>query len=161
MLFRSSTPLEHYIDDNVWTDNGIVSYIGLADESLVFATSVGFLYRIVPGTSGPAAVEPLGWFHPDGPSYSSTLFALTGERYVAGVARRAGHAWEWVVHDLESGTATASPADFALEQPGIRDDLLLYGSATRDRFGEFYIAGQYLQAGGKKPILLRLKPQSR
>jgi len=157
----ASTPLEHYIDNNIWNDHGIVSLTGLSDESLVFTTSVGFLYRIVPGTDGPAAVEPLGWFHPEGTAYSPTLFALTGERYVAGLARRAGHPWDWVVHDLESGISTASPADFALEQPKIRDDLLLYGSATRDRFGDFYIAGRYVQSGAQKPILLRLKPQSR
>ena len=157
----SSTPLEHYVDNNVWNDHGIVSFIGLADESLVFTTSVGFLYRIVPGTNGPAAVEPLGWFHPDGTAYSPSLFTLTGEQYIAGLARRTGRPWEWVVHDLESGISTASPADFAQEQPKVRNDLLLYGSATRDQFGDFYIAGRYVQAGAQRPILLRLKPQSR
>ena len=157
----SSTPLEHYADNNVWNAHGIVSFVGLADESLIFATSVGFLYRIVPRTNGPAAVEPLGWFHPEGAAYSPTLFTYTGERYVAGVALRAGCPWEWVVYDLESGISTASPAEFAQEQPDVRNDLLLYGSATRDRFGDFYIAGRYVQAGAQRPILLRLKPQAK
>ncbi len=157
----AETPLKHYIDKNLRATHGIVGFTGLADESIVFTTSLGFLYRIIPGTEGPADVKPLGWFHPNGTAYSPSLFTFAGERYVTGVARRNGHAWEWVTHDLDTGLATARPADFARENPPGRKSLLLYGSATRDRSGDFYIAGRFVEANTKQPILVRLHAQSR
>ena len=158
----NETPIPNYL--KYLDDHGITSFTHTSNGSILFVTSVGYLYRITPpdGKGDRAAlVQPVGWFHPDGTAYSPSLFTLTGEQYVAGLARRTGRPWEWVVHNLESGLSTASPADFAQEQPKVRDNLLLYGSVTRDQFGDFYIAGRYVQAGAQRPILLRLKPQSR
>jgi hypothetical protein len=90
--------------------------------------------------------------HPDGPSYTASLFTWDGVAQVAGVGQRPGRPHEWLVFDLRRRTATRAPLDVA---PG--EGLLLYGSLTRDDGGGFWVAGRRRLPGHiYRPVLLRL-----
>lgn len=147
---QRETELAHYADGQTAAEaHGIVGFTPLADGGLAFVTGSGFLYRIAPG----GEVGPLGWMHPDGPSYTASLFTWDGIGHVAGVGIRPGGVHEWLVFDLARGQAARVP--FAVN-PGIM--LLLYGSATRDDAGGFWVAGRRkLPPRIYHPVLLRVQ----
>jgi len=126
--------------------HGIIGFAYLADGSIVFTTHIGYLYRIVPAAEGQATVTPIGYFHPDGAAYASSLFSLDGDRYLAGVTR-ARRTIEWVVYDLEKQRSIARSLNFDDPQT------LLYGSITRDDAGRMYIVGR---SGPGAPLLLQV-----
>lgn len=108
--------LANYYDSgiNFYKNHGISGLLYLRDESMVISTSMGFLYRITPRSSGPSHVEELGQFHPLSANYAPSLFTFAGERYVVGVSRnmrqkgtkrkkgekRDKRKHVWVVYDL-------------------------------------------------------------
>lgn len=143
------TPLAHYADGQSAHDaHGIVGFTQLADGGMAFVTGSGYLYR----TDAAGQVAPLGWMHPDGPSYTASLFTWDGVASVAGVGQRPGGRHEWLVFDLARRTATRAPLDI---DPG--EGLLLYGSLTRDDAGGFWLAGRRSLPGHTyRPLLLRL-----
>ena len=151
------TPLEHYVDNDRCSFRGITALSYLADGSIVFATSVGHLYRILPSANGPAEVVPLGWFHPEGGAYTAPLFALDGERLLAGVAQRRGRPHEWLTYDLKTGRSVAHPFELVGSDDQPRKGLALYGSITRDNFGACYVAGRYIEKGREVPPALRVE----
>lgn len=150
------TPLEFYGADPTFRSHGIIGFVSLADGSLVFATHRGYLYRIVPRDGQAADVTHVGWFHPQGPAYTPSLFTFSGERYLAGVGRVRGGDWEWLVYDLQTGQQTARPLDLAAAGLPSHNHLQLYGSVTRDDHGGFYVAGRGVVNDRRAPILLRL-----
>jgi hypothetical protein len=131
------TPLEHYMRPGDLLSHGIVGFQTLKNGDIVFATHMGFLYRVRPLEGAPAAVEPLGWFHPRGESYTPSMFSYGGERWLVGGTQ--ANPFEWVVFDLQSNASSASP----LPRSGGYQDLLLYGSETADDLGNFYLVGAY------------------
>lgn len=145
------TPIDHYTETRGDDSHGITGVQPLADRSLVFTTDQGFLYRVRPREEGRADVEELGWFHPLGKDYTSSLFTYDGKRYLTGLSSRPDRC-EWVVFDLEKGSSKAVPVSLPsyegqpLQQPG------LYGSATRDNRGNFYLGGTH--KGG--PVFIQL-----
>jgi hypothetical protein len=151
------TPLDHYAEpEKPSRSHGIISFTDLADGSVVFATHMGALYRITPRNGGPSAVEFIGWFDPFDRAYSPSLFTFAGTRFVVGLVRKSRHKsrlFQWVVYDLEAGGSKA--IDFPYTAPR----LLLYGSATRDNAGRFYIVGrrQSDQSDRLRPTLLRVE----
>lgn len=148
----AATPLEFYLGSESAEDNhGIVGLAHLADGRLLFTTHTGQLHVIEPQAGRAARVGAIGWFHPDGVSYAPSLFALEGDRVVAGVARR-GDRYEWVVFDLAARTSRAYPFD----TKGL-DEVLLYGSSTRDDAGRCYVGGWAATSrGGHRPLLLQI-----
>lgn len=139
------SPVEHH---------GITGLARLRDGGLVFTTHRGQLYRLSYDPSGPARLQALGWFHPDGEAYAPGLFTFSGHQLIAGLAQRPGSkGYDWVVYDLKSGFGAAFPLATARYQ-----DLLLYGSQTRDNRGRFYVGGWTRRADGQgqRPILLQL-----
>lgn len=145
------TPLEHYWPDDELLSHGITGVQPMADGTIVFVTHVGYLYRVTPRPSGAADVRPLGWFHPGGEKYVASLFTYSGNRYVMGVSQ--GPPWQWLVFDLDRGTSTAS----ALAEADKLSGALLYGSATRDEGGAFYLVGSCNspEGGDVQPLVFR------
>jgi hypothetical protein len=151
----ASTPLEFYLGGTAAPQNndGIVGLAYLADGRLLFTTHRGQLYLIEPKAGGPAAVEALGWFHPDGEAYAPSLFALDGDSLIAGVTQRGG-TYQWVVFELKTHIARA----FALDTKGLRS-VLLYGSVTRDNAGRAYVGGWASRGtGDTQPLVLQIDP---
>jgi hypothetical protein len=147
-------PIDHYTLSRNSMSHGIVAFQPLRDRSLVFATDKGFLYRIVPRQGGPALVRALGWFHPKGEMYVSSLFTYDGQRHLLGASRRFhdDHQYEWLVYDLETRSSKAVPLEVpAIGKGGAAEAPLLYGSMTRDDQGSFYL-------GGTGPVLYQLRP---
>jgi len=146
----AATRLEHYSDDQTPSEaHGIIGFTQLADGGMAFVTGVGHLYRIGPD----GTVATLGWMHPDGASYTPSLFTWDGRAQVAGVGQRPGGKHEWLVFDLGRRTATRAALDV---DPG--EGLLLYGSLTRDDTGGFWVAGRRRLPGRiYRPVLLRLQ----
>lgn len=134
------TKLDHYFEKDVRDGHGITAFCYLADRTILFTTEKGYLFRISPREREPASVEGIGWLHPNGPCYASSLFAVDGVRYVVGTA--AAHKYAncdtWFVFDLYRKQGQALP----LETGGpALEDLKLYGSNTRDDAGGFYVGG--------------------
>jgi hypothetical protein len=146
-----STRLDHYIDGGSGRDShGLIGLSYMANGSIIVSTHVGYLYRITPANSGAARVEGLGWIHPKGMSYASSLFPIDGERYLAAVAS-ANAGFQWVVYDLQTREGRAQPLPFEGQD-------LLYGSSTRDDAGRFYVVGRQKKLpSGSKPILLQVR----
>jgi len=155
------SPLPEYLDSKLHPEqsHGIVGLSLLADESLVFLTHVGHLYRVVPPTGeGRASLESLGWIHPAGPSYAASLFSYDGQRWLLSAGTRGKGRYEWLSRDQSSGQTLARDlAIVDLFQP-LRRDILLYGSATRDFQGRFYLAGRYVWRDDSRPMLMRIEP---
>jgi hypothetical protein len=155
----AATPLEHYADGlDPGRAHGILSFTQLADGSLVFTSSIGFLHRIVPKRYGAAAVESLGWFDPRGAAYTSCLFTWDGECHLVGPSDGAPfrssppaalHDWAWVVFDLRTRTSRAVAFPH-----GLGEFALLYGSDTRDDSGRFYVAGR---RDRRAPVILQIE----
>ena len=152
----ASTPLHYYADANAQQardSHGLIGLTYLSDGSIVVSTHVGYLYRIAPADNGVARVDGLGWMHPDGASYASSLFPVDGNRYLAGVVTTQKGETQWVVYDLQ--TRQSHVQAFPHFGPG---DMLLYGSSTRDDRGQFYVAGRQKNIPhGYKPILLQVQ----
>ena len=152
LQFVAETPLYEYLGPRLGRSHGVIGVSYMEDGTIVFATHVGYLYKVVPWPDGPASVVPLGWFHPGGRAYTPSLFTYAGQRYLVGVARAPGKPFEWVVYDLKERNSFALP----LATDGMRG-LLLYGSITRDPQGRFYIAGRRADPeGGRRPVLLQV-----
>jgi hypothetical protein len=157
---RGETPLAHYLDSTPLDSHGITGYQSLADRSIVFVTSAGYLYRVAPRGDSPAEVRPLGWFHPEGPAYTASLFAYDGRRYVVGASRRRGAGssrYEWVVYDLAARRSIASPMEIPRVVGLPAADLMLYGSVTRDNWGNFYLGGTFRRAARELPALFQAR----
>jgi hypothetical protein len=152
------TPIGHYTQTRDENSHGILGVQPLADRSLVFATDRGFLYHIRPRAEGPAAVEELGWFHPRGESYVGSLFTYDGVRHLMGLSRRQWNnedRYEWLVYDLTARTSRAVPVNIPTLEGRPLQQLLLYGSMTRDNRGNFYVVGTHHRDHRDWPILLQ------
>ena len=148
----ASSWLEHYADGQTPADShGIIGFTFLADQSIVFSTGVGYLYRVIPNETGPAATCPVGWFHPQGMTYAPSLFVWDGVSAVAGIAQQAGGIWDWVVFDLAAGRSDAT-----VFPQGFGNPVLLYGTQTRDDRGRFYLVGRRHDGAGRLPVILQL-----
>ncbi len=135
----NATPLINYLGTTPTESHGIVGIAYLADGQMMFTTHAGELYHIEPRDGQPAAVGPLGWFHPQGSAYSASMFTLDGRRYLAGIVQHNG-AFEWVTYDLQTYHSKAEP--FPLVNFGlVPGETLLYGSLACDDAGACYIVG--------------------
>jgi hypothetical protein len=155
------TPLKHYYSVGPLAHNhGIVGFQYLADRSLVFVTSLGFLYQVRPPfDDGPAAVSELGWLNSSGPVYAPVLFSYDGQRYVLSLTCESPE--QWVVFDLDTRKSQAIPLDMAAGQNDV-GGRVLYGSLTRDNAGAFYVVGTAAandEPGRNKPVVFRLLPE--
>jgi hypothetical protein len=127
----------------------------------VFLTHVGHLYSVTPPQGeGPATVESLGGINPAGPCYAASLFSYDGQRWLLSAGRRNDGKFEWLARDQSTGQTLLRELTIVdLFQPP-RRDILLYGSATRDFQGRFYVGGRYVwRDGGSRPLLMRIEPQ--
>jgi len=155
-------PLPHYIVRSPNASHGITAFQPMVDGSIIFATSIGFMYRIVPREDAPAELVDVGWFHPDGPRYVPSLFTYAGERYVMGLAtgshdkERLPRGFEWVVHDLATNDVAVTPVRVASQTPFPLNWTVLYGSVTRDNAGHFYVVGR---SSLKHPVILQVQCQ--
>lgn len=144
-----ATPLANYAPGMTpGGAHGIIGLASLADGGIVISTSAGFLHHIAPGA--PSRVTPLGWFHPAGPSYASSLFAWDATR-IGGLAQVEPFTWDWVVHDIATGQSQARR--IALPLGRIQ---LIYGSDVRDNAGRVYAVGRHSTDRGKVPVLLQI-----
>lgn len=148
----AATPLDFYLGAaSPGMNHGIVGVAYLVDGRMVFTTDRGQLYLIEPKRDSHAVVTAVGWFHPKGEAYASSLFSFDGKNLLAGVTQRAGR-FEWVVFDLVTRISGA----FALDTKDLRK-VLLSGSISRDNAGRFYVAGWALGEGdGQRPLLLQI-----
>ena len=117
---------------------------------------------IQPSGDGPAKVTQLGWFHPDGPNYTASLFADDTGRFLMGVGRGDwDQPYVWIVYDLQNRTHSVAPFEAAEPEALDLRRASLYGSQTRDNAGNCYVVG--LISGGRfgndsRPILVQVRP---
>ena len=153
------TPLDFYLDKTrpVPMNHGIVGLAYRPSGELLFTTHPGHLYAIEARGDGPAQVRSLGWMGSNRNTYTPSLFVLGGDHQVAGVGyRRRPLGFDWLVRDLAGGQAGAFPIDI-----GSLENVLLYGSITRDDAGRMYVGG-WTAAGergrARRPLLLQITP---
>lgn len=157
-----ATRLDYYADGQTPSEaHGILGFTFLADQSLVFTTGIGHLYRVtrdpartaaVPA-AGKATVEALGWIHPKGHSYTPSLFVWDGIDTIAAVGLPATGEWDWIVFDLKTRKSKAATLPQKL---GARWELLLYGTHTRDDKGRFYVVGRLHRGAPRTPVILQI-----
>ena len=159
-----SNPLPNYLDGPPDAAHGIIAFQHLADRSICFATHIGRLYRLTTETGGgPARLTDLGWFHPKGRAYTPSLFTHSGTTSLVGIGRRIfdGELTDvWLYYDLDLRISSAS----RLTLPGpdgqpLKIGMLLYGSQTRDRYGNFILVGA-TNNGRWQPLVFRVSPSS-
>ena len=157
----AETPLKNYLTTgSPMHAHGILSLQPLPDGSTAFLTHAGYLSLVVPRGNRPARLRNLGWFHSGGRSYSSSLFSDASGRYLMGVAKRRRRDYEWVVYDLKTRKSRALPFEISGEKSLWHSMSMLFGSATRDRAGNFYVTGKEpVWGGGSTPILLKVTPR--
>jgi hypothetical protein len=153
-----ATKLEGYCGEKPIQSHGITGVQPMADGSLAFVTHRGRLYLVTPKEDGPAEVKDVGWMHPLGEKPIESLFSYDGRSWVMAAARMP-MGYEWVAFDLKSQAASVRPLDPPERYGGLAQNLLLYGSATRDAEGAFYLVGT-LQAAPFGPVLWRLLPRN-
>jgi hypothetical protein len=140
--------------------HGIVGVAPLKD-GIAFTTDKGRLYRVTPQPGG-SRVDDLGYVNPTGPSYPAALYSPDGGRWVCGIGSRPGRpepTYEWLAFDLKTKSASAKP--IAIPVPAGAQDVLVYGSFTRDDAGAFYAVGRYTLPGPPKrhvPAVWRVGP---
>ncbi len=157
----ASTPLPFYFEGPPRHSHGIIALAELPDGSIVFGTHNGWLTRIRPSGQGPAEVEQLGWFHPDGPRYSSSLFPHGGRYLMGEVHGGFERAYEWVVLDLDSGRRHVGPFEVTKPAGLSLGRASLYGSMARDPAGACYVVGVNTPPGSEgisRPIALKVIP---
>jgi len=151
--------LEFYQDRSPTDSHGLTAFQPMADGSIITMTAMGYMYRVVPRGGRSAKVVPIGWLHPRGSHYAASLFTHAGERYVMGLTtgdkdkESQPRDFEWVVYDLEEGRGTPIPFNISGPDPPPIGPCLLYGCATRDDQGRFYVVGS---ARGGSPIMLQV-----
>ncbi len=153
MVETANNPLPFYSGaEDIGENHGIIATVSGGAGRHYFNTHIGRLHEVVYATdSTPAMVNDLGWFHPAGSAYASSLFTLPGGKRLASATLRGGKQ-EWVEFDLASGQATVAPLD-ANVSPGAA----LYGSGAVDALGRMYVGGSEARpGGGSQPFLLQI-----
>lgn len=142
--------LPHYLTNNYWSNHGITAICNSSNGHLYFTTSTGRLFRILPqGSNQKSTLQDLGWFHPKGSAYAPSLFQIDQRQFAGAVIFQ--NQYDWVVFDLESMESTATQLPLPKKvQPA--NDLLLYGSQTRDEFGGCYLVGRLYNT----PVAIRV-----
>lgn len=158
----AETPLVHYLSGTPSGSHGITGFQPLKDGTIAFVTHDGRLSQLHPSAKGPAKIADLGWFHPKGRSYATSLFADESGRYLMGVVKAFREPFRWVVYDVR--TRKSEIFRFGIDEPKCLWDsmTLLYGSVTRDEEGCFYLAGKEpIWGGASTPLLLKVHPRLR
>ena len=156
----AQTELRGYLEGKPSACHGIVSLQPLSDGSIAFVTSAGRLYRVAPGERGPARVVDMGWIHPSGSMYVASLFADdTNHRLIALATQNkdtgGGKTYEWVAFDWRTGQRAVAPFSVTGAAWTHYGNLLLYGSVTRDRFGNAYVVG--VDWARREPVFLQVQ----
>jgi hypothetical protein len=156
------TPLDGYSTAPDPSSHGIVGVVPMKNDGVVFITDRGRLYRITPRATGSAVVD-LGYFHPDGETYTATLFTYDGESSVVGIGHKPTAQlpnYEWITYDLKTRKAKAEK--IAPPIPGSDSkSILIYGCTTRDEDGRMYLAGRFIRKEGEQqsvPIVWQVSP---
>jgi hypothetical protein len=147
--------LNEYRADGSFNRHGIVGFVYLADGSICFTSHSGFLWHLVPDRAGSATLHELGWFHPEGESYSASLMTFDGKTSIAGLARTRSHGGQWIVRRLDRDETEVVEFDDASRGLLANGRRLLYGTNTRDDDGSIYFAGRRKRNGQYAPMLLR------
>ena len=147
-------PLPDYDPTPDSGSHGIVGYAGLRTGQIVFTTHSGAFWCLTPATRGPAILERLGWFHPNGRSYPTSLYCPSGDRFVCGLTGGQG-SLQWVVHDLETWKSRVVPLDPDSQKLLQRPRMNIYGTNTLDNQSCGYLVGNGDNPWG--PFVLRVE----
>jgi hypothetical protein len=103
----------------------------------------------------------LGWVHPEGTAYCSTLYAPTGKDYVMGFTNTKNGPHEWFVFDLKNRRSTLLRLDLASQAVVEQEGLLVYGCDTLDDQGNAYAVGWKKSALRNIPSAIQIRWDSR
>jgi hypothetical protein len=151
--------LEYYLGKSPTESHGLTAFQPMADGSVIVMTALGYMHRVVPRAGRSAKVIPVGWLNPLGSRYAASLFTYDGKRYVMGLTtgdkdkEAPPRDFEWVIYDLAEGRASVTGFNIGGPSPPPIEPCLLYGSATRDDQGRFYVVGR---AKSGSPIVLQV-----
>jgi hypothetical protein len=146
-------PLEHYVYDEKHSQHGIISYINMKNGEIYFVTGVGALYKISQNSNVKHQVTFEAFLSEtnDRGGYFPSLFSIDGKNFLVAFGKlpNSEH-YSWLVYE----TSTKTTATFDLKDFGKKH--LLYGSVTRDNFGNLYVVGVDQSIRGKhKPVILK------
>jgi hypothetical protein len=149
----ASTPLEHYLYDNKSSQHGIVSYTNMKNGDIYFVTAVGALYKISLANSSKHQVSFEAFLSDTNEwgGYFPSLFSINGENFLVAFGRLPNSKnYSWLVYE----TSTKTTATYGFKNFDNKN--LLYGSVTRDNFGNLYLVGVDQATRKKhKPVIFK------
>lgn len=143
--YRLEVPSRHH---------GIVGYTAMENGDIAFTTSDGGLYTLHVFAAPANRLDYRGPMHPSGKGYVASLFTIDGRGLVLGFNKIHGkNKYELIIYEL----LTQAVATYPLDTSHLRG-LLLYGTATRDDTGSFYLVGhgRRLEESASRPLLLEI-----
>jgi hypothetical protein len=161
-----ATPIatDHYVaGDDATGSHGIVGLQEMADGAIFFTTHTGHLYRIAPPSrtatgaarAAAAAITAIGLLHPDGSSYSPSLFTSDGTSTLMSLGQHPNGPFVWITCAVPVTRCRTSPVVLPERDHPPLKRALLYGSSTRDARGGHYVVGI---ASDYRPVILRIQP---
>ena len=156
---------QYVAGDDATGSHGIVGLQEMADGTIYFTTHTGSLFRIAPparaaagaARNAAATVTSIGLLHPDGTSYSPSLFTSDGRRDLMSLGQRPNAPFEWITCAVPVTRCRATPVVLPERDHPPLKRALLYGSSTRDGRGGHYVVGI---AGDYRPVILRIQPSA-
>ncbi len=154
----SMLPL-YYIGSANWSF-GITALQPLPDGSIALLTHNGWLTIIRPQEKGPAKLDQIGWFHPDGPRMADSLFLDKTGHVLMGAAMNPQRMCDWVTYDVQTGERTIAPFSDGDPSAPSWGNAFVFGSLTEDDQGRCYVVGQTHSKDGQgnRPVMLQVSP---
>lgn len=149
LLEVASYPMPSYQQEDMHNHHGIIAYTPMLNGDIFFTTSEGTLYQLKSLLHNTEKLQTLGQFSPEGPEYIPSLFSPDGVHFLVGVVT--GNPVTWLIREAKTETVVSYPL------LGLPEKFWLYGTATSDNSGNFYLGGTQITKDDKYlPAIIRL-----
>ncbi|MCX2981324.1 hypothetical protein EYC98_10655 [Halieaceae bacterium IMCC14734] len=147
-------PMPSYRAMSMDSHHGIIGYTSMKNGDLIFTTSDGGLYYLDVFANTKDKLTYRGRIHTKGGAYIPSLFPLDGSNYVA-IIGRAPRSQNYDLIIFEMATDLNKKIELGLSDA---KGTLLYGTSTKDDFGNMYLVGRGHdeKTGNMVPILLSI-----
>jgi hypothetical protein len=151
----NSYPMPSYQAKKIKHHHGIIGYTSMVNGDIYFTTAEGGLYQLLITKVADKKLVYKGDMYDNGntDTYIPSLFSYSGTDFVLGVSRIKNLGFNWIIHDVNTGTALITKID-TMKLSIINT----FGTLTKDETGDFYIVGNQKIKGisGYQPLLLKM-----
>ena len=147
-------PMPSYRAKSMDSHHGIIGYTSMKNGDLIFSTSDGGLYYLDVFENTQDKLTYRGRMHTKGGAYMPSVFPIDGSSYVAAIGR-APRSPDYELLILELATDLNKSLELGVSEA---KGTLLYGTSTKDDFGNMYLVGRGhdQKTGNMVPLLLSI-----